>query len=82
MAEKNEKASEVCRAHQENNASMHWQKQVSNSTGDNPEIATRGNIHIQEKEVRSISLYIKIAFMAAESILVHFLNNRGTNFEF
>jgi hypothetical protein len=81
MAGKNEIATEVCRDHQENNAPLRWQKQVSNSTGDNPEIATRGNIHIQEKEVRSISC-INIAFMAAQSILVHFLSNRGSNFEF
>jgi len=81
MAEKNEIATEVCRDHQEINVPVCWQKQVSNSTGDNPEIATRGNIHIQEKEVRSISC-INITFMAAQSILVHFLNNRGTNFEF
>jgi len=81
MAEKNEIDTEVCRDHQENNALMHWQKQVSNSTGDNPEIATRGNIHIQEKEVRSISC-INIAFMAAQIILVHFLSNRDSKFEF
>jgi hypothetical protein len=81
MAEKNEIATDVCRDHQENNAPMRWQMQVSNSTGDNPEIATRGNIHIQEKEVRSIS-FSNIALMAAQSILVHLLNNRGTNFEF
>lgn len=74
MAEKNEIATEVCKDHQENKAPMRWQKQVSNSTGDNPEIAARGNIHIQEKDVRSISC-INIAFMAAQSILVHFLNN-------
>jgi len=81
MVEKNEITTEVCRDHQENNAPVRWQKQVSNSTGDNPEIATRGNIHIQEKEVRSTSC-INITFMAVHSIVVHFLNNRGTNFEF
>jgi hypothetical protein len=81
MAEKNEIHTEVCRDHQENNAPMRWQKQVSNSTGYNPEIATRDNIHIQEKEVRSVSC-INLAFNAAHSILVHLLDIRATNFEF
>jgi len=80
MAEKNEISTEVCRDHQENNAPMRWQKQVSNSTGDNPEIATGGNTHIQEKEVRSMSC-INRTFVAVHSIVVHFLNNRGTNYE-
>jgi len=50
MAEKNETTTELCRDHQENNTPMCLQKQVSNSTSDNPEIATGGNIHIQKKK--------------------------------
>jgi hypothetical protein len=81
MAEKNEISTEVCRDHQENNAPVRWQKNLSNSKGCSPEIASRGNIHTQEKEVRSI-FCINIAFISALSILVHVLNNRVTNFEF
>jgi hypothetical protein len=71
MSAKKEIPNEVCGDRQENNAVIRWQKQVSSSTGDNPEVATRGNIHIQEKEVMSISC-IKIAFIAAQNIQVLF----------
>jgi hypothetical protein len=73
MAEKNEIAIEVCRDHQENNPPVRWQKQVSNSKGDSPEIASRSNSHIQEKGVRSI-FCINIAFISAQSIAVRTLN--------